>query len=132
VLLNPLVNPLYAWMLWSQKISRRLAPVFMLAFFAQSVLLAARDAAWTLAAVVQGMVLVVALLVHVGALPGNRSGGRLGRALAVPYYFCLGNWGTLLGVVDFLTGSRNADRWTTPPRPNVRAAADSHGTCTDA
>jgi len=118
-LLNPLVNPFYAWMLWSQKVFRRLAPLFMLAFLAQSVLLATRGMSWAALAVVQGGVFTVALLVHIGALPGKRSRGRFARLLALPYYFCLGNWGTLCGVSDFCTGSHNADRWTTPQRPQV-------------
>jgi hypothetical protein len=38
---------------------------------------------------------------------GNRT---LSRAASVPFYICVGAWGTLLGLFDFLRG-RSVSRW---------------------
>ncbi|MFH0910753.1 MAG: glycosyltransferase [Planctomycetota bacterium] len=114
-LFHPFRHGRYAWMLLSHKVGRRLAPVFMILATLSSLYLAAVGALpiyrlffWGMSALV-----LAALLVHGRMLPGRARAGSLGKLLAVPYYFCLGNWGTLLGVADFLKGSPSALKWET-------------------
>ncbi|MBD3241165.1 MAG: glycosyltransferase [Chitinivibrionales bacterium] len=110
-LLNPFAHPRYSWMLWSQKVSRRTAPFFMLAAIATAGgwALHSRAGAWVFGGC--SVLPVLALLVHARVVPGLGRGGRIAKLFAVPYYFCLGNFGTMLGVCDLVMGRRNADRW---------------------
>lgn len=123
-LLNPLRHPRYSFLLWSQKISRRLAPFSMVGVAVTAGVWGTVSSVglWFFACCL--VLPLLALLVHARILPGRGKGrGLMSRLFAVPYYFVLGNLGTLLGVLDLAMRRRNADRWV--PRKRARSAAQA-------
>jgi cellulose synthase/poly-beta-1,6-N-acetylglucosamine synthase-like glycosyltransferase len=99
-LLNPLRFGRYSVGLAINKVTRRALPVCMLAILATSALLAASS-----------MVLQVLLWLQVAFYVTALSHLALRRKVtSVAFLFCLGNLGTLLGLVDFLRGKRVA-KW---------------------
>ncbi len=115
-LLNPFRTGLYSYCLFTNKVLRRLLPIFLLAIFFSSAALASHHTIFALVFLLQvAFYIAPALLL----LPRPRS-----PALAWPrkiaslaLYFVTGNAGTLLGLLDFMRG-RTAIRWepvTAPP-----------------
>ncbi len=107
VLLNPFRFGLFSFGLFINKVMRRMMPFFLLGTFCSSALLASSNVFFLI-------VLFCQIFCYVTALQGALSFMYLvpmKKITTVPFYFCLGNWGTLLGVLDFLSG-RRVDKWT--------------------
>jgi glycosyltransferase involved in cell wall biosynthesis len=107
-LLDPRRYGAFAVGLFTNKVLRRLMPVCLVLIFASSAALAplhpAAAAFLALQAAFYAAALAYPVLHHVA---GNRA---VARAASVPFYICVGAWGTLLGLADFLRG-RSVSRW---------------------
>jgi cellulose synthase/poly-beta-1,6-N-acetylglucosamine synthase-like glycosyltransferase len=106
-LLNPFRYGMYAFGLAVNKVVRRLLPLCLLLLLAGTLGLSWRFPAMRAAFAAQALFYLLALsypLVHRGLPPG------LERAAALPFYFCVGNYGTLLGLIDFARG-RKITKW---------------------
>ena len=93
VLLNPFRHGAFAFQLAINKVLRRLLPFALVALLLASVLLAwTRPLAWGL------VVLQLAAYLAAWSLRRTRTAPKVLRLLS---YFCVGNLGTMLGVMDF-------------------------------
>lgn len=104
-LLDPLRHGLFSWQLFSHKLLRYLAPVFMAGALASNAVLASAGGAWA------GL-LAAQVVFYASAAAGHalRSGG-LPVWLGLPYYFCLVNSAAGVALLRFLRGDRMAV-WT--------------------
>ncbi|HEX6885081.1 MAG TPA: glycosyltransferase [Planctomycetota bacterium] len=104
-LLDPRRYGWFALQLLVNKVLRRLLPLFLLALLAASLVLAPEQRWARILLAVQALGYGLALLQPVlRPVPG------LGRLAALAGYFCVGNLGTLLGLIDFALG-RQVVRW---------------------
>lgn len=99
-LLNPLVDPLYAWQLWSHKLLRYASPYCLLATVGASTLLAAVPL-YRLALVLQVAVIAAGAAGFLLQLSAHRLG-----VLSKPYYFLLTNVASAIATVRYLRGER--------------------------
>lgn len=104
-LLNPLRHGSFAVQLLVNKVLRRMLPLFV-AGVALSALLLASGHSWARLV----LVAVIAFFTLAAARQRLASFHLLGRASALAHYFCVGNLGTLLGLMDFARG-RVAVKW---------------------
>jgi len=102
-LLNPLRYGFYAIALFSHKILRRLAPLWLIWIAASSLLLAANDGLFFKA------VAVAQVAFYVLALAGwalrRRRLGRL-KPFSIPFYYCMANAAAAAALVHFARGKR--------------------------
>lgn len=102
-LLNPFRHGFYAIALFSHKVLRRLAPVWLLIAAAASAILAGTGhPLYVLAAAAQVLFYGLAAL---GWLLRRRRLGRL-KPLCVPFYYCMANAASAIALVQFLRGKR--------------------------
>ena len=106
--LNPGAHFFFAFQMFSHKLLRWLVPVWLLVVLAVNIPLAA--------SALYGLLLALQVAFYGLAALGLLLPKRLGRywLFYVPAYFAATNWGTLLGVLSFLTGRR--DRVWQPAR----------------
>jgi cellulose synthase/poly-beta-1,6-N-acetylglucosamine synthase-like glycosyltransferase len=105
-LMNPFRFGTYALVLVSHKLLRRMVPLMLLLLLVVNLGLWDEGSAYRLALLAQGAVYGAALL----GLVLERA-GRSPRLLRFPFYFCLGNWGTLLGWYYALRYTRRETFW---------------------
>ncbi len=107
-LFNPLRTGWFSLGLFVNKVLRRLIPFFLMGLFVSSLFLAAESKLFLVGACLQAAFYLGAAL-----------SPWLSRFLVVPslrrittaaFYFCVGNWGTALGVGDFLL-NRQVVKW---------------------
>lgn len=103
-LLNPLKHGRFAIGLLINKVVRRLLPVCLVLLLCGSVLLAPSSPWISALAFLQVLFYAAALLDPV--LGRMAIAHPLKRCTALSFYFFLGNFGTLLGLIDFLRGRR--------------------------
>jgi hypothetical protein len=104
-LLNPLRHGGFGVQLLVNKVLRRFLPVLLIGCLLASAALALHD--------VRARVLLALQLAFYALALGRRWLAPLpglGKASGLAYYFCVGNLGTLLGLVDFLSG-RQTVKW---------------------
>lgn len=99
-LLNPFVDPLYAWQLWSHKLLRYASPYCFLATLAASAVLAAAPL-YRLALALQLAVIAAGVAGFLLQLSAHRLG-----VLSKPYYFLLTNLASAIATVRYLRGDR--------------------------
>lgn len=106
--LNPGAHFFFAFQMFSHKLLRWLVPVWLLVVLAVNIPLAT--------SALYGLLLALQVAFYGLAALGLLLPKRLGRywLFYVPAYFAATNWGTLLGVLNFLTGRR--DRVWQPAR----------------
>ena len=108
-LLNPFRHGLFSLNLFINKVMRRCLSVFLLLFAVSSTLLAFTSQLFLPLVAVQAAFYLFALssplLEQLAVSPRP-----LRKASSVAYYFCVGNYGSLLGVIDFASGKRVA-KW---------------------
>jgi hypothetical protein len=114
-LLNPFRYGFYSLVLLSHKVLRRQAPVFLLAAFACSLILAPGAPLFAAAALAQAAFYGLALAGW--ALRSTRL-GRL-KLLSAPFFFCLANAAALVATITFLRG-RRIEQWQ-PKRRGLAA-----------
>lgn len=105
-LMNPRRHGVYAWVLVSHKLLRRMVAPLLLALLVLTALCWDRGAPYRVALAAQASLYLAALA---GWLGENL--GRSPRLLRVPFYFCVGNWGTLLGWYQVLRHRRRETLW---------------------
>lgn len=117
VLLNPFKYPVYSWILFSHKFLRRIMPFFLLAVFAINILLMPRNFIFFATGICQifGYLLFAAM----SLFDKHFTPARMGRAVRGWHYFCLGNVGTFLGLVDLLKGKKYT-RWEPIQDPRLK------------
>ena len=106
-LLDPFRHGFYALQLLSHKLLRRLVFLPLAALLVTSPLLWNAGLLYQLATLGQGAFYGLALA---SALSPRRPGGRLGKILALPSYFCMVNAAAALATWNVLRG-RRIDRW---------------------
>ena len=99
--LNPFVHFFFALQMFSHKLLRWLVPVWLVVVLAVNIPLATDG--------YYGLLLVLQVAFYGLAALGLLLPERLGRCwlFYVPAYFTATNWGTLLGLLSFLTGRRH-------------------------
>ena len=105
-LLNPFRYPLYSGILLSHKVLRRFVPLMLIVMFFSTLFLAPDHGGYLVLAFFEMLALAIFLVQHFGLVEPGRLPKPLGRLFSLWYYFCLGNWGTLRGVIDFFLGVR--------------------------
>jgi cellulose synthase/poly-beta-1,6-N-acetylglucosamine synthase-like glycosyltransferase len=107
--LNPFRYGIFAINLFLTKVLRRALPVFLILFFLSSLSLSFkyRPAAWILIMQAAFYSLALAYGAALRHLPKIK---YINRIASVAFYFCIGNYGMLLGLGDFLRGRRIA-KW---------------------
>lgn len=115
-LLNPFMYGSFSIRLIINKIIRRLLPLFLITLFLSSILLSQRSSVIEVFLYLQIIFYLIAFLYGfvLQHLPPYGSGlrqlGVINRIPSLAFYFCLGNYGMLLGVIDFLRGKQIA-KW---------------------
>ncbi len=107
-LLDPRRFGAYSFALFVNKVLRRLVPICLVLLFAGTAVLAAYYRAAMVLLIPQIVFYAAALAYPAGAR--NAGKGAFRRLTSVPFYFCVGNYGTLLGLADFMAG-RRVTRW---------------------
>jgi cellulose synthase/poly-beta-1,6-N-acetylglucosamine synthase-like glycosyltransferase len=106
--LNPFRYGVFALGLWINKVMRRLVPICLIGIFAATVCLSLSSLWMQLLLGLQGLFYAAALSYP---LLRRLSWGKTAvRAASVPFYFCAGSLGTLLGLLDFIL-ARQVTRW---------------------
>jgi len=101
-LFNPLEYGFYSWILFSHKILRRMVPVFMIILFFSNVFLISSGLWFGVLFMVQ-LVAYSAAILHLTGL--NFKVVKIvpvKKLLSAWSYFCIGNLGTLFGIIDFI------------------------------
>jgi len=91
----------YSYILFCHKILRRLQPVFIILFFLSSINLFGSGLIYTTIFYLELIFLAMGI-----AGPVLAKGGKNTGLLQLPYYFLLGNLGTLVGLLLFLSGKK--------------------------
>ncbi len=107
----PWRHGLFSICLFSHKVFRRLAPVFLIGLFAASCILAPYNELFRLLLIAQMFFYLAPAAVIESRILNAERFKRLRRPAAAAYYFTLGNVGTLLGLFDFFTG-RRVSKWS--------------------
>jgi cellulose synthase/poly-beta-1,6-N-acetylglucosamine synthase-like glycosyltransferase len=120
-MLNPLRHGFFAFELLSHKLLRWLVPAFMVvALVSNVVLLGEGDLyGWLLAG--QGAFYLLAAL---GWLQRNRP--QVSKVFSIPYFFCLVNVASALGIYDAFRG-QTYTTWTTPRAGQTTSSAHGAG-----
>lgn len=111
VLLNPFRFGFFSLELLANKIVRRLLPFCLILLLISTILLCFVHPFFVLVMVAQLSLYTLALSYPYMARPLPKAFEPVQRAASTACYFCAGNLGTLLGVLDFLQG-RKIDKWT--------------------
>ena len=99
-LLNPLVDPFFAWQLWSHKLLRYASPYCLLMTLASAAALAA-DPLYRIAFLCQLLLMGAGALGFVLQLSARELG-----VLSKPYYFLLTNLASAIATVRYARGER--------------------------
>jgi cellulose synthase/poly-beta-1,6-N-acetylglucosamine synthase-like glycosyltransferase len=106
-LLNPLRYGFFAFELISHKLLRWLVPLMLLGILVTNLLLLGRAPIYTVMLVAQVVFYLLALVGH-----ALRSRQQMPAFVSVPYYFCLVNVASALGILDAYRG-RTYATWST-------------------
>jgi len=109
-LFNPFEYGIYSFILFSHKLLRRMIPSLLIIIYLSNGAVVKNQPILMFFFAIQSLIYVHALAYHLRIVPKFSSLPIVCKLLSTSYYFCLGNWGTLLGVWDFLSGKR-ITRW---------------------
>lgn len=107
-LFNPFRHGLYSLQLFTNKVLRRLLPLFLMMIIVTNLVLVWFHSFWLLFLAPQLFFYIFALVYPI--LKGKVHWRKLERLLSVPFYFCLGNIGVFLGFIDFFL-KRRITKW---------------------
>ncbi|MCG6550684.1 MAG: glycosyltransferase [Candidatus Magnetominusculus sp. LBB02] len=102
-LLNPFKFGLFSIHLLINKVLRRFLPVFLITLFISSLMLARLNLLYALFFALQAAFYAAGVIYWL-ILSRIRKIKLITRLFSVAFYFTLGNYGTLLGLIDFLRG----------------------------
>jgi poly-beta-1,6-N-acetyl-D-glucosamine synthase len=104
-LLNPFKYGIFSIRLFINKILRRFLPISMLLMFLSSVFLSFYIPLIRILVILQFVFYILAFsyLIVFHNIKGFKF---IKRITSLAYYFCLGNYGTLLGLIDFIRGKK--------------------------
>ena len=106
---NPLKFSLFSFSLFLNKVLRRFLPLFLLLLGLSNMFLIRVHFTYVLFFLAQLVFYFSAILYP--AVSKFRGENKISKKwFSIPYYFVVGNWGTLLGLSDFLKG-RRVVRW---------------------
>ncbi len=108
-LLNPLRYGIFSLRLLINKVFRRFLPICLILLFMSSLYLALYNPVIAFILLLQVIFYVLALL-YSAFLQSSNVLRPLKKTASLAFYFCIGNLGTLLGLIDFLMG-RHATKW---------------------
>jgi len=108
-LLNPFAHGIFSFFLLVNKVLRRALPFFMITLLAASLALAGTSPVAGVLLLLQAAFYALALA-HLAVRRVEGLPGVFRRLTSLPFYFCLGNYGAFLGVLDFLRG-RQVTKW---------------------
>ncbi len=109
---NPFRYGAYSFQLFVNKVLRRFLPFFLILFFFSNMALAF-SSRWALGLLILqiGIYTLSALFPFLEKIPYRHTLLRkLSKISSLSFYFCVGNFGTLMGFIDFLLG-RKIERW---------------------
>jgi cellulose synthase/poly-beta-1,6-N-acetylglucosamine synthase-like glycosyltransferase len=112
-LMNPLRHGLFAWQLISHKLLRWLVPVQLAALLVVTVAVADDGAIYALALAGQGTFYLLAAAGY-----AIRFQPSMPSLLSIPYYFCLVNVASAMGILDAFRG-KTYTTWTTARSPKA-------------
>ena len=112
-LLNPKLYGWYSLSLSINKVLRRCLPLMLIGLFVSSFFLAQQSPLILALFLLQAAFYCTALLYPLTKRynPSGKPGRMIKKPIALVAYFLLGNYGTLLGLTDFLRGKR-VEKWT--------------------
>lgn len=113
-LLHPLRYGVFSVQIISHKLLRWLVPLFMLALLIANMAIAGEKPIYALTLALQALFYVFALLGHL--LSHILRGRAAPRILTIPYYFCLVNLASAMGIADAYRG-RTYTTWATARTP---------------
>ena len=105
-LFNPLEYGFYSWILFSHKVLRRTVPIFLISLLVSNLFLV--NTHWIFAMSFYAQVLAYLVAgIHMSQFNFNveRTNPAV-KLISAWSYFCIGNVGTFLGIVDFLIGKK--------------------------
>lgn len=110
-LFNPLQYGSYAFRLLIFKVIRRLTPVFMVGLFVTNLVLSTQHIFFSGTLMAQIGFYLLALAGWKDACSGFLHWPPIKKGAEISFYYCMGNAGTLLGIIDFLS-KKQVDRWS--------------------
>ncbi|MBF0517827.1 MAG: glycosyltransferase [Nitrospirae bacterium] len=102
-LLNPFKFGMYSVNLFINKIVRRLLPVFLITLFISCLMLVKVHVFFAVFSALQGA-FYASNIIYLFVLSKIKPIKLITRLFSVAFYFTLGNYGTLLGLIDYLRG----------------------------
>lgn len=109
-LLNPAYFGFFSINLLLNKVVRRLLPFFLISLFISNIIMLNRYVAVDILFIMQCIFYFLAIMYYAVFSVFFKSHFFLMRLFSVIFYFCIGNIGTLIGVIDFLRGKR-IEKW---------------------
>ncbi|OGW47823.1 MAG: hypothetical protein A2Y66_02210 [Nitrospirae bacterium RBG_13_41_22] len=108
-IMNPFTYGMFSIRLFVNKVMRRMLPLFLILIFLSSMVLSLHDPFVKIVLFFQ--IIFYTLAFSYGTFFYSIKGFSLvKRITSVAYYFCVGNYGTLMGLIDFLMG-RQIAKW---------------------
>ena len=108
-IMNPFTYGMFSIRLFVNKVMRRLLPLFLILIFLSSMVLSLYDPFVKIVLFFQ--IIFYTLAFSYGTFFYSIKGFSLvKRITSVAYYFCVGNYGTLMGLIDFIMG-RQIVKW---------------------
>lgn len=105
--LNPFRFGFFSIRLAINKLGRRLLPIFLVFLFVSSLFLSFYHPFYSLIFIGQACFYFLALAFHFSRAGQNsEKKSPIARIASTIYYFCVGNYGTFLGLLDYMRGSR--------------------------
>ena len=109
-LLNPFKFGIFSINLLNRNVIRRLLPVCLIMMFTSNLYLSFYSP-WYKAMFLLQVAFYLSALFYGTLFQKASAFGGAARIAALAYYFCIGNYGTLLGLMDFITGKQFV-KWT--------------------
>jgi cellulose synthase/poly-beta-1,6-N-acetylglucosamine synthase-like glycosyltransferase len=105
-LFNPLEYGFYSWILFSHKVLRRMVPLFLISLLVSNLFLINTHYVFAMSFYAQVLAYLVAGIYMTRLNSKMKKKNPAAKLISAWSYFCIGNTGTLLGIVDFLAGKK--------------------------
>jgi biofilm PGA synthesis N-glycosyltransferase PgaC len=105
-LFNPLEYGFYSWILFSHKVLRRMVPVFLITLLISNLFLINTHYIFAVSFYGQVLAYLIAGIYMIRLNFKVKRNNLAARLISAWSYFCIGNTGTFLGIIDFLAGKK--------------------------